>query len=141
MQQGRVIVEGRNLVRKFNDNVVLNNVSITCREGEAIALVGENGAGKTTLMNIISGGLKPTSGQIFVDGEEVKFSSSLHARSLGIAFVHQELSLLDEMTVGENIMMSIEPRKGIFRRVSIRRRVRGCSPSSPGSRRRACRSS
>lgn len=114
MQQGRVIVEGRNLVRKFNDNVVLNNVSITCREGEAIALVGENGAGKTTLMNIISGGLKPTSGQIFVDGEEVKFSSSLHARSLGIAFVHQELSLLDEMTVGENIMMSIEPRKGIF---------------------------
>ncbi|MBO8435700.1 MAG: sugar ABC transporter ATP-binding protein [Spirochaetes bacterium] len=114
MQKGKVIVEGRNLVKKFNDNVVLNDVSITCREGEAIALVGENGAGKTTLMNMISGGLKPTSGQILVDGKEVKFTSSLHARQLGISFVHQELSLLDEMTVGENIMISIEQMKGIF---------------------------
>ena len=114
MGTGKVIIEGRNLTKKFNDNVVLSDVSITCREGEAIALVGENGAGKTTLMNIISGGMKSTSGEIFVDGKEVKFTSSLQARAMGISFVHQELSLLNEMTVGENIMMSIELKKGFF---------------------------
>lgn len=110
----KVIVEGKSLSKEFNGNVVLKDVSICCRAGSAIALVGENGAGKSTLMNIISGSLQPTSGIVEVDGKEIKFSGPQQAKALGIAFVHQELSLMEEMTVGENIMLGREPRKGIF---------------------------
>lgn len=109
-----IIVEGKSLSREFNGNIVLRDVSIQCEAGKAIALVGENGAGKSTLMNIISGGLAPTSGSVEVDGKPVKFTSSHQAKDKGIAFVHQELSLMEEMTVGENIMLGREPRKGFL---------------------------
>ena len=83
------IVEGKNLSKEFNGNVVLKDVSISCEPGQAIALVGENGAGKSTLMNIISGSLVPTSGSVYVDGKEVHFTSPEQAKHKGIAFVHQ----------------------------------------------------
>ena len=111
MAKGKLIAEGRNLSKAFGKNVVLEDVSIQCYEGEAIALSGENGAGKSTLMNIMSGGLQPTSGQVLVDGREQHFKSPSEAKRLGIAFVHQELSLMDEMTVGENILLGIEQRR------------------------------
>lgn len=111
MSEAHCIVEGKELSRQFNGNVVLKNVSIRCLAGQAIALVGENGAGKSTLMNIISGGLQPSGGTVEVDGKPVHFTSPQQARDLGIAFVHQELSLMEEMTVGENIMLGREPRR------------------------------
>lgn len=114
VKNGRIILSGKNLSKEFHGNVVLEDVSITCTEGSAIALVGENGAGKSTLMNIISGGLAPSSGTIELDGRETIFHSSVDAREKGIAFAHQELSLMNEMTVGENIMLGREPRKGIW---------------------------
>lgn len=115
-KKGNVIVEGKNLSKDFNGNVVLKDVSIQCIAGEGLALAGENGAGKSTLMNIISGGLLPSSGSIYVDGEECRFTSSRQAREKGIAFVHQELSIMDEMTVGENIMLGHEPKRhGLIR--------------------------
>ncbi|MEG2395226.1 MAG: ATP-binding cassette domain-containing protein, partial [Ruthenibacterium sp.] len=110
----KIIVEGKELSKEFNGNIVLKNVSICCEEGSAIALVGENGAGKSTLMNIISGGLCASSGTVLVDGAPVKFTNSQQAKAVGIAFVHQELSLMNEMTVGENIMLGREPQKGCF---------------------------
>ena len=111
MTEGKIIIEGKNLSKDFNGNVVLRNVSIRCEAGRAIALVGENGAGKSTLMNIISGSLAPSAGSVWVDGREVRFTSPEQAKALGIAFVHQELSLMEEMTVGENIMLGREPRR------------------------------
>lgn len=108
----RIILEGQDLSKSFGENTVLRNVSIQCREGEGLALAGENGAGKSTLMNIISGGLAPTSGRVLVDGKECHFSSSRDGRNAGIAFVHQELSLMNEMTAGENIMLGMEPKRG-----------------------------
>jgi ABC-type sugar transport system ATPase subunit len=114
-QSSDIILEGKHLSKSFNENQVLTDVSIACRKGRAIGLIGENGAGKTTLMNIISGGLKPTSGSIFVDGNSIVFSTPHDARAKGIAFVHQELSLMEEMTVGENILLGHEPlRKGLI---------------------------
>ena len=107
-----IIVEGRGLSKAFGANVVLKDVSIRCEAGKAIALVGENGAGKSTLMNILSGVLPPTAGSVLVDGKAVRFTSPEQARKKGIAFVHQELSLMEEMTVGENIMLGREPRRG-----------------------------
>lgn len=114
METRNKILCGRNLSKEFNGNIVLKDVSIECLEGTAIAIVGENGAGKSTLMNIISGGLAPSEGVIEMDGEKVTFKDSIAARQKGIAFAHQELSLMAEMTVGENIMLGREPLKGIF---------------------------
>lgn len=114
MATENVIIEGRNLSKEFSGNVVLEDVSIRCSVGETIALSGENGAGKSTLMNILSGGLKPSAGSIYVDGAETKFKNSSDAKKKGIAFVHQELSLMMEMTAGENILIGNEPKKGMF---------------------------
>lgn len=114
MIEPNIIIEGKALSKEFNGNVVLKDVSIRCEKGKAIALVGENGAGKSTLMNIISGGLTPSSGSVEIGGKEVKFTSPQQAKEKGIAFVHQELSLMEEMTVGENIMLGREPRKNGF---------------------------
>ncbi len=116
----KIIVEGRHLSKAFNGNVVLSDVSIQCAGGEGIALAGENGAGKSTLMNLLSGGLTPTSGSVWVDGRECHFTSPRQARELGIAFVHQELSLMKEMTVGENIMLGQEPKShGLIRQKEL----------------------
>lgn len=114
METKNTILAGKSLSKEFNGNVVLEDVTIECVEGTAIAIVGENGAGKSTLMNLISGGLSPTGGVIEMDGKEIVFKNSVTARQKGIAFAHQEMSLMAEMTVGENIMLGREPRKGIF---------------------------
>lgn len=114
MKTKNKILVGKNLSKEFNGNVVLEDVSIECTEGAAIAIVGENGAGKSTLMNIISGGLAPTKGTIELDGKEIVFKDPVAAREKGIAFAHQEMSLMEEMTVGENIMLGREPMRGPF---------------------------
>ena len=62
-------------------------------------------------MNIISGGLSPTTGKIEIDGEEIVLNNSIDAKKRGIAFAHQEMSLMAEMTVGENIMLGREPKR------------------------------
>lgn len=108
---GEVILSGQQISKQFSGNPVLSRVWIDCRKGNVLALVGENGAGKSTLMNIISGGLQPDEGQIVYEGKQTSFTSPHQARSLGVAFVHQELSLFEHMTVGENIMLGREPVK------------------------------
>lgn len=113
MERKSKILVGKNLSKEFNGNIVLEDVSIECIEGTAVAIVGENGAGKSTLMNMISGGLTPSRGSIEMDGKEVAFKDPVEARRRGIAFAHQEMSLMAEMTVGENIMLGREPLKGI----------------------------
>ena len=110
--QNEVILAGCGLCKQFSGNPVLTGVSIACRRGNVLALVGENGAGKSTLMNILSGGLMPDDGRLEMDGEEIVFSSPHAAKARGVAFVHQELSLMENMTVGENIMLGQEPLTG-----------------------------
>jgi ABC-type sugar transport system ATPase subunit len=109
-----IILAGKHLRKEFHGNVVLDDVTILCKKGVVLALVGENGAGKSTLMNIISGGLQPDGGEIEFEGKPVKFRNSHHALQMGIAFVHQEFSLFDDLTVGENIMLGSEPRRSCF---------------------------
>ena len=114
MKDKNCILAGKHLSKNFGGNVVLKDISIECFPGEGIAIAGENGAGKSTLMNIISGGLKPSAGEVYIDNKKVSLSSSKEGRSYGISFVHQELSLMQEMTVGENIMLGHEPKKGFM---------------------------
>lgn len=87
----------------------LQDVSIECMPGEVHAICGENGAGKSTLMNIVAGNLIPDSGQLFWNGQPVEFSHRLQAQALGIGIVYQERSLVDSLSIAENIFGSNQP--------------------------------
>jgi simple sugar transport system ATP-binding protein len=82
--------------------------------GEILCLAGENGAGKTTLMKILCGVESPTRGEIFLRGRPVRISSPLEANRLGIGMVYQHFMLFPELTVAQNVVMGIEPRKWGF---------------------------
>ncbi|WP_196258103.1 sugar ABC transporter ATP-binding protein [Pelagibacterium limicola] len=101
------ILKITNLVKSFGPIRALRGVDFELRRGEIHALAGENGAGKSTLMNVIDGILAPDSGEIFLDGEPVTIKSSAMAQRLGIGFVHQEIALCPDVTVAENIFMSV----------------------------------
>ena len=119
------LLEGRRLVKHFPGVVALQGAHIACSPGRILALVGENGAGKTTLCNLLGGVLAPDGGEILLDGVRVAIHDPHHARRLGIGFVHQELSLLPQLTVGENIMLNREPtRFGLVRSNELHARAR-----------------
>ncbi len=84
------------------------------KKGEIHALVGENGAGKSTLMKILFGMEPPSSGEIILRGEPVRFSSSKDAIAHGIGMVHQHFMLVESFTAAQNIILGMEPKKGLF---------------------------
>ncbi len=89
----------------------LANLSLEVRAGEVIGLVGENGAGKSTLMKILGGVTRPDRGTIEIDGVAHPALSVAQSSRAGIAFVHQELNLFDNMTVAANVLIGREPRR------------------------------
>ncbi|HEV2898376.1 MAG TPA: sugar ABC transporter ATP-binding protein [Pseudaminobacter sp.] len=90
----------------------LDDISLSVSPGEVIGLVGENGAGKSTLMKILGGVVEPTGGEIEIDGGKVDRLSVNGSMRAGIAFVHQELNLFDNLTVAANIFIGREPLRG-----------------------------
>ncbi len=104
---GKIAVE--NVQKVFGRIVALENVTLSIRENEILALVGDNGAGKSTLMNVLSGVHEPTSGEIYLDGESVEFDSPESARNRGIETVYQDLALMDDLDVATNIFMGNFP--------------------------------
>ena len=90
----------------------LRQVGLDLERGTVHAIVGHNGAGKSTLMNIVSGVLRPDSGRLLLDGEPVAFRAPRDAQERGISMVHQELSILGDLTVPENIFLGREPLTG-----------------------------
>ena len=107
------LLEMRNIVKEFPGVKALDGVSFTLEAGEFHALVGENGAGKSTLMKVLSAVYPENSfeGEIFVNGESRLFRNIGDSESAGIAIVFQELSLVKELTVGENIFLGREPSR------------------------------
>lgn len=108
------ILRLQEITKSFGGVKALQNVSLSLQAGEVHALCGENGAGKSTLMNILAGALQPDSGQITIEGKEVKISNPNQAVSMGIAIVFQQLSLFDHLTVAENIFANQLPTRGAF---------------------------
>jgi ABC-type sugar transport system ATPase subunit len=100
----------RNISRRFHNIQALNKVSLDIYPGEIHVIIGENGAGKSTLMKIIAGLYRQDSGQIFLEGREVSFSSPLDAIADHISMIHQELLLVPWLTAAENIYLGREPR-------------------------------
>jgi ABC-type sugar transport system ATPase subunit len=104
-----IALELQHITRQFPGVTALDDVCLCVNRAEIHALCGENGAGKSTLINIISGNLQPTSGRILINGGQVAMASPLHARNLGIAVVHQEKSLVDGLSIAENIFAGQQP--------------------------------
>jgi len=102
------ILEMKDISKSFSKVKVLNQVSLKVRAGEVHALVGENGAGKSTLMKILMGIYSADSGEILIDGKEVKIQNPKEAISNGISMIHQELNSVLDMDVVENIFIGRE---------------------------------
>lgn len=102
------LLEMKNIDKSFNGVPVLKNVQLTVGQGEVHALLGENGAGKSTLMNILTGVYQKDRGDVVFDGQKLTGATIHKTEAMGIAFVHQELNLFNDMTVYENIFLGKE---------------------------------
>jgi len=103
-----VVLAARNIAKSYNGVKALKGVNFDVHRGQVTTLFGENGAGKSTLMKILSGVVRPTSGEVILDGQPIVFSSSTDARNHGISIIHQELSLAPNLSVRDNIFMGRE---------------------------------
>lgn len=108
------ILEMKDITKVYPNGVIANkNVDLSLKYNEIHAILGENGAGKSTLMKTLFGSEQATEGKIYLHGEEVVFNDSLHAIQNGIGMVHQHFMLDSELTVTENIILGMEPTKGL----------------------------
>ena len=109
------ILEMKNISKIYGNGIVANrDVNFKLKKGEIHALVGENGAGKSTLMKILFGMEAPSSGEIVLRGEPLRFSSSKDAIAHGIGMVHQHFMLVESFTAAQNIVLGMEPKRGLF---------------------------
>ncbi|MEA5117556.1 MAG: sugar ABC transporter ATP-binding protein [Propionicimonas sp.] len=102
------LLEMTGIYKSFDENQVLKGVDFSVERGEVHALLGENGAGKSTLLNILAGVLASDSGTIEDDGEPYPHPSITQMEKAGVAFVHQELNVINDLTVSENIFFNHE---------------------------------
>ena len=108
MQPDEEVLRVENMSKRFGPVTALRDINLHLCKGEVLGLLGDNGAGKSTLMKIISGFHKPDSGRLFVKGEETELRSVVHARSLGIDCVYQDLALVNELSVTSNMFLRRE---------------------------------
>ena len=101
-------LEMRGICKSFGANDVLKQVDFSLKGGEICALLGENGAGKSTLMNILGGVLPADRGEILIDGTPVHFHTPADSLHAGVAFIHQELSLINDLAIYENMFIGRE---------------------------------
>lgn len=121
-------IEMLGITKTFPGVVANDNVTLSVRENEVLALLGENGAGKSTLMSILFGSYDPDSGVIRIRGREVKIRDPNAATALGIGMVHQHFKLVHNYTVAENIVLGVEPtRRGMLDLAAAEERVRELS--------------
>jgi simple sugar transport system ATP-binding protein len=106
-------IEARAISKNFGHVTALRDVNLKLFQGEVLGVVGDNGAGKSTLMKVLSGVHPASSGQMFVDGHEVRYSSPRDARALGIEMVYQDLALAGNMRIDENIFLGREMTRRI----------------------------
>ncbi len=99
------ILDVRGITKVYPGVTALDDVYLQIKKGEIHALVGENGAGKSTLIKILSGVTKASKGDFYIKGEIANFANPMEARDRGISVVHQELKLVDSLTVAENIFL------------------------------------
>jgi branched-chain amino acid transport system ATP-binding protein len=124
---GAPILETRGLTRRFGAFTAVNNVDFKLHKGERRALIGPNGAGKTTFINLLTGQLKPTQGEISLAGERIERLAPERRVKRGLGRTFQITSLCNDMTVLENVALAVAEREGvagrIFRVAAVERRA------------------
>src|SRR5215218_2914407 len=106
------ILQLRSIEKRFPGVHALKGVSLEVSKGEVVALLGENGAGKSTLMKVLGGVHQPDSGEVLIDGAAAQLRGVSDASRLGVAFIHQELNVLDNLDVAANVFLGREPVRG-----------------------------
>lgn len=116
----------KSVTKKFRGTTALKDITLELRPREVLGLIGENGAGKSTLLKILTGLEQPSEGEVLVQGEAVALRGIRGAQSHGIAMVHQEQSLIDTITAGENVLLGNEGSTvvgGVYRWSQLRDRA------------------
>ncbi|PWB84661.1 MAG: D-xylose ABC transporter ATP-binding protein, partial [Methylocystaceae bacterium] len=121
---GGPVLELVDVVKSYPGVQALRAVSLDLHAGEVHALVGENGAGKSTIVKILGGVIRPDGGFVRLAGVETALAGPLRARQAGIAVIHQELSLLPEMSIAQNLVLGREELVGRFGLISPSKRRR-----------------
>ena len=104
----------KNIKKSFSGVAALKNAELELNKSEVVALMGENGAGKSTLMKILTGIYSKDEGTVTFEGKEVEYKSVSESEEAGIAIVHQELNMMNDLTVAQNLFIGKERKKGIF---------------------------
>ena len=116
-QRPEALLELIGITKIYPGVTALDDISLRVDRGEVLGLIGENGAGKSTLMKILGGVIAPTAGTIRIDGQTHAMLGVNQSTRAGIAFVHQELNLFENLDVAANVGMGREPRRfGLVRR-------------------------
>ena len=108
------ILRLKSVSKEYGAVKALREVDLSMEEGEALGLCGDNGAGKSTLIRLVSGAEMATAGEIFLKGEEVRFTSPADALSKGVATIYQDLALAPRLQVYQNVFMGAELTKKTF---------------------------
>lgn len=103
-----MILEARNLVKKYKDRTVVNNVSLEVKKGEIVGLLGPNGAGKTTTFYMVVGLVRPNQGEIFLDGKNITREPMYRRGQMGVGYLAQEASVFRKLSVEDNIKAILE---------------------------------
>jgi rhamnose transport system ATP-binding protein len=111
---GEPVLAASGITRRFGLVTALHDVTVALRGGEVHAIVGENGAGKSTLASILGGTLTPDEGNVELNGVPQVFSAPSDALAAGIGIVYQELSLVTDLSVADNVMLDIQPRRWVL---------------------------
>jgi ABC-type sugar transport system ATPase subunit len=106
------ILRVEHISKNYGVVTALTDINLRLAKGEVLGLIGDNGAGKSTLLKILCGFQQPSSGRIVLEGQDVRFKSVDHARSLGIDAVYQDLALVNQLTVYHNMFLNREQHRG-----------------------------
>ncbi len=119
------MLEVHGVIKRYPGVVALGGVEFSISSGETVALIGENGAGKSTLIKILGGIVQPDSGELVLDGKQVRLPNPAAASRNGIALIHQELSNLTNLDIAGNVYLGREPRQlgWLIDRSEMRRRT------------------
>ncbi|HET9141511.1 ATP-binding cassette domain-containing protein [Actinophytocola sp.] len=121
------MIEAEHVSKRFGPVAALHDINLHVRKGEILGLIGDNGAGKSTLIKILTGFHQPDGGRLLFEGEEVTLRSVVHARSLGIETVFQDLALVNDLPVYLNLHLNkelVHRPIPFLRRAEMRRRAR-----------------
>ncbi len=116
MSERSPFFELRGITKRYPGVLAVDNVEIALSSGEVVGLVGKNGAGKSTLIKMMAGAVRPDSGELFLNGSRLDLATPLQANQAGMAFVHQELQDVADLSVAENVMLGLgyPKRAGLF---------------------------